>query len=166
MPPCHAIPAMVPSGHVQPPRCTGHTSHPCDQKCQSIRIPQQGRTTAVDCSKTPISGQSHRRYPCHPPWHSPPGVGLRSPQRLLQGYAIGRAGRTIKPMRQASAGPSTALSAYSRTHLGWVHGRAGSGRGRPTWTPCRMTDQMTDQEHPTCANISHALSNEIRGLAR
>jgi len=68
--------------------------------------------------------------------------------------------------RQASAAPSTALSAYSMTHLGWVHGRAGSGRERPAGTPCRMADQMTDQEHPTCANPSHALSNEIRGLAR
>jgi hypothetical protein len=157
---------MVPSGHAQPQRCTGQTSHPCHQNRQTDGIRQQGRATAVDGSQIPISGQGHRRYPCHPPWHLPPGVGLRSPQGLLQGYAIDRAGRTIKPMRQASAGPSTALSAYSRTHLGWVHGRAGSGRERPVRIPFRMADHMDDQEHPTCANPSHALSNEIRGLAR
>ena len=165
-PPCHTIPAMVPSGHAQPPRCTGQTSHPCHRNRQTNGIPQQGRATAVDGSKIPISGQGYRRYPCHPPWHLPPGVGLRSPQRSIQGQGIGRAGTTIKPMRWASAGPSMALSAYSRNHLGWVHGRAGSGRERPARTSCRMTDQMDDQEHPTCADPSYALSNEIRGLAR
>jgi hypothetical protein len=90
-PPCHTIPAMVPSGHVQPQRCTGQTSHPYDQNRQIFGIPRQGRTTAVDGPKTHISGQGHRRYPYHPPWHLPPGVCLRSSDRLLQGHAIGRA---------------------------------------------------------------------------
>ena len=53
----------------------------------------------VDGSKIPISGQGYRRYPCHPPWQSPPGVGLRSPERPIQGQGIGRAGRAIKPLR-------------------------------------------------------------------
>ncbi len=69
-------------------------------------------------------------------------------------------------MRWVSAGHTMPLKGNSITDLGWVHGRAGSGRGRPAMTPCRMTDRMTDQEHPTCADISNDLSNGIRGLAK
>ena len=124
--------AMFSSQDVQ-----GRPPTPATKPVKSSGYPSKAGPQPVDGPKTPISGQSHRQYPCHPPWQSPPGVGLRSPERLIQGDAIGRVGTTIKPMRQASAGPSMALSAYSRTHLGWVHGGAGSGRGRPARTSFR-----------------------------
>ena len=124
--------AMFSSKDVQ-----GRPSTPAIKTVKPTGYPSKAGPQPVDGSQIPISGQGYRRYPCHPPWHLPPGVGLRSPQRSIQGQGIGRAGTTIKPMRWASAGPSMALSAYSRTHLGWVHGGAGSGRGRPARTSFR-----------------------------
>ena len=47
----------------------------------------------------------------------------------IQGHAIGRAGRTIKPMRQASAGPSTALSACTGPiSAGYMAGQVLAGK--------------------------------------
>ena len=86
--------AMFSSKDVQ-----GRPPTPAIETVKPSGYPSKAGPQPVDDSKTPISGQGHRRYPCHPPWHSPPGVGLRSPQRPIQGQGIGRAGRAIKPLR-------------------------------------------------------------------
>jgi hypothetical protein len=131
-------PAMVPSGHAQPQRCTEQTSHPFHQNRQTDGIRQQGRATAVDGSKIPISGQDHIRYPCHPPWHSPPGVCLRSRERPVQGRAIGRAEAAGASGHEMGVSrPHHGPVSLHRTYLGWVHGGAGSVRERPSGIPSK-----------------------------
>ena len=84
--------AMFSSKDVQ-----GRPSTPAIKTVKPSGYPSKAGPQPVDGSQIPISGRGHRRYPCHPPWHLPPGVGLRSPQRPIQGHAIGWAGRPSSP---------------------------------------------------------------------